>query len=400
MQTVELLDHQYRFIHAKHKVTALICGVGAGKSFAGRIWCIKKALENPETLGFIGANTYSQLRDTVLTPLFETLDEMGIPHRFNAQTGELSIADAKIKCSSLENFNMLRGIEIGWCYLDEIRDLKQEAFMMMLGRLRDRKSQELELRATTTPNGFDWIYDLFAGEKTTEDFAFIHASTKDNPHLPESYLRTLTSNYDSQFAKQELEGQFVSLTAGRVYHAFDRDIHTGSYEPREGLYTLHVGVDFNVNPLTAVIAEMTANDIRVIDEIHLADSNTFQLAAELRKRYPKHTLVAYPDATGKARKTSAISSDHAILQDAGIHVKANKVNPLREDRFNTVNKAFQDGILKIDKGCKMLVKNLEQEVHGKNPSDIGHINDALGYLVYYYRPLAPARRRSSTIRFS
>lgn len=397
---ITLLPHQDAFIHDDHKVCALISGVGAGKSFAGRVWIIKKAIDNPDTLGFIGANTYSQLRDTVLNPLFAELETLGLPYNFNAQTGELELAGARIKCAALENFNMLRGIEIGWCYLDEIRDLRQEAFDMMLGRLRCKQSNALQMRCTTTPNGFDWIYDRFAGERQTPEFHMIHATSKDNPYLPEGYLETLRGNYDSKFAAQELEGQFVSLTSGRIYHAFNREIHLKETKMDPSNPTIWVGMDFNVDPMCAVIAVVDTKKIHIIDEIHKSNSNTFEVAAMIRARYPDHIITVIPDATGKARKTCAVSSDHAILQSEGFHVKVGRSNPLREDRFNTVNKLFSEGRLYVDPSCKMLIKNLEQEVHGKNPADIGHINDALGYLCYYYQPLRPKRSKSKVINFN
>lgn len=400
MSTITLLEHQYEFVHATDKVVGLISGIGAGKSYAGRCYIVKKAIDNPGTLGFIGTNTYAQLRDTVLTPLFAELDMMGLPYHYNSQDGMLTIDQAKIKCASLENFNTLRGIEIGWCYLDEIRDLRQEAFMMLLGRLRCRKSKALEMRATTTPNGFDWIYDLFAGEKRNLSFKMIHARSKDNPHLPDGYLDSLLANYDSKFAEQELEGSFVNLTSGKIYHGFDRHKHIIESPIDKDTRYLYVGIDFNVDPLCAVIAEVNTHNINIVDEIHLSNSNTFEAAKEIRKRYPTHSIVCIPDATGKARKTSSLSSDHAILESAGFHVRSSRINPLREDRFNTVNKLFQDNKLTINPNCVKLIKNLEQEIHGKNPADIGHINDALGYLCYFYEPLTPVRQPSKTIRFN
>jgi len=71
-----------------------------------------------------------------------------------------------------------------------------------------------------------------------------------------------------------------------------------------------------------------------------------------------------------------------------------------EDFWNTVNRLFSDGKIRIAPECKMLIKDLEQEVHGKNPADIGHLNDGLGYLCYWYQPLKPLRKKSSTIRFT
>ena len=64
-------------------------------------------------------------------------------------------------CRSLDNYDDIRGLEIGWAWIDETRDTKREAFDVVLGRLRHQHSDRYDVRITTTPKGFNWLHDVF-----------------------------------------------------------------------------------------------------------------------------------------------------------------------------------------------------------------------------------------------
>lgn len=59
-----------------------------------------------------------------------------------------------------------------------------------------------------------------------------------------------------------------------------------------------VGMDVNVNPLSAVIAQMQGNNLCILDEMVLHDSDTRQMCQALRTRYPTREITICPDQTG------------------------------------------------------------------------------------------------------
>lgn len=384
---IELLDHQLKFLQSQKKFTLLLAGIGAGKSFVGSHYAINKTIMEPGVTGFIGANTYSQLQRSTLAALFSVLNDVSIPFSYNQQKGLLRINETDIICATMENYEVHRGIEIGWAWLDEARDMRREAYDVLVGRLRHKKAKRHEIRLTSSPKGYNWMFDYFAGDNKTEQHELIQAASADNEFLPDGYVETLQLQYDSKFAAQELDGKFVNISQGRIYHGFDRKVHVMEYE-HDPRYTIYVGMDFNVSPMTAVIANVTDTHVYVFDEVYLKDSNTTEMAQYLSEKYgPNLTIV--PDATGKALKSSAAGvSDHEILRRAGFRVLAN-VNPFRMDRYNSVNKLFELKRLRISNKCNKLIKDLEQVSfkQGTNLPDtsdknLGHISDALGYLVW------------------
>ena len=382
---LKLLPHQYDFVNMAAKYSLLIGGIGSGKTVGGGTKSLKNISLYPEATGGIFANTYRQLMNSTLASFFKALNELKIPFSFNQQKGVLDICGTKILCLSLENYDVHRGIEIGWGWIDECQDIDEEAFQVISGRLRDSRGP-LQLHLTGSAKGFNWVYKRFAGKNKNDDFKYIKAKTKDNKHLPQSYIDSLYNQYSSKFAQQELEAEFVEISSGRIYYAFDRQAHVGILKDFEG--EIYIGMDFNVTPFTAVIAKVNQNRIYVIDEIYLEDSHTKHACLELIKKGYKGCRII-PDFTGRAMKTSGAGvSDLMILEDYGFIIEGSG-NPLRMDRYNSVNKLFEENNLIINPSCVNLISDvpLVNYEAGKNTPDtkdkmVGHISDALGYLVW------------------
>jgi PBSX family phage terminase large subunit len=342
----------------------------------------------PKALGFIGANTHPQLRQIVLEKLFGILREQNIKYEYNENTGILKALGATVKCSGLDNFDALRGAEYGYFWLDEVRDLKEEAFLMLCGRLRDSNGP-LEGRCTTTPAGFNWVYEHFKGEKKTEHHELIQTTSYENPFLPDGYLEALRGSYDPRFYEQEVLGKFLNLTSGQVYRSFNRDSNVIDRLPFEpGTLPIKIGMDFNVNPMTAVLASEFNGQMYVFAEAYLEDSNTFDMARHISDSYGmwRCPISIIPDSTGKNRKTSSTQSDHQILRSRGFTVEF-QTNPKKTDRYNCVNGLLHHKKLWVHSSCVKTIKDLQQVVYEGNPAHLTHISDALGYLCWKWKPL-------------
>jgi hypothetical protein len=293
---------------------------------------------------------------------------------------------------------VLRGIEVGWIAIDEACLAKEAAYNVAIGRLRCRRSRALEVRCVSTPRGFDFMHARYVGELFTNEHDFIHATALQNHFLPDGYLASLVAAYTEKMYRQEVLAEFVSSAEGNVYHAFERKEHASRPVERLGGLFVVTGMDFNVNPMTAVLANVRGGTLKVFDEVYLKNANTFSMCAEIAKRYPGERIRIVPDATGAARKTSSVKSDHEILRAAGFEVKTSTRNPPVEDRYNTVNARLREGRIEIDPACSMLIRDLERVTHEGNPDYLTHISDALGYLAWHVFPLkrviAPAKQRS------
>ena len=91
--------------------------------------------------------------------------------------------------------------------------------------------------------------------------------------------------------------------SGLVYKSFSVENYAADIEDAGG--PLMVGMDFNVSPMTCVIGQRVVDQLHLFDEISVNDSNTEEMAREIRERYPDRPITVYPDPSGNSRKTSA-----------------------------------------------------------------------------------------------
>lgn len=382
---------QMDFLTAQEKYTLFCGGLGSGKTHGGAGWAMLMANQHPNTKGLITANSYSQLKKATLTKFFQVLDEHGIEYKYKSQEGIIDIDGTIVYAISMENYDLLRGIEVGWCWSDECAFYKEEAFNVLIGRIRDRRGP-CQWKGTTTPNGFNWLYTKFVEEPIPQS-KVVYSRTADNvANLTDTYVNTLRSNYDQRLAQQELDGQFVNLSSGKVYYAFDRNKHCKPVDERG--HSIFCGLDFNVHPLCGVFGFFYEGRIYISNELYQEDSNTFKAAREIQQRYAHTPVRVVPDESGAKRKTSADTTDHEILRRANLIVEKFK-NPPVKDRWNNINRLFDHGLLVIDPKCKKLIEDLEKMTYDNKDPMLSHISDALGYMCWKLNALRKPKREGS-----
>jgi hypothetical protein len=172
-------------------------------------------------------------------------------------------------------------------------------------------------------------------------------------------------------------------------------------------------LDFNVNPMCAVIGQREGDRVRILDELVLPDSNTpavCQAFCDWIARTRSHSIYpvkiqTYGDAAGNGRHTSASRTDWQTVGDffkrqfCDFTRKVPSANPAVKDRVNCVNAMLRnqagDRRLLIDPKCKHLILDFERvhwknDAHGNALPDIdksdparSHVSDALGYMIAY-----------------
>jgi hypothetical protein len=311
---------------------------------------------------------------------------------------------SKVLFRSADNPARLKGPNLAWVGIDEGALISRTAWEVAISRIRHPSARRLSAFITTTPEGFNWLFDEFV-QKKRRGYEVIYARTDENRYLPEEYVRDLAAAYDPMLVRQYLMGEFVNPSAGRVYQPFDRSVHVKSgidYDPR---LPLALAIDFNVNPLHAAAIQLSGGAALVVDEIVLPSSNTYELCQEARARYGAAPITAYPDPTGRARKTAGLpgaSSDFAILMSHGLEVLARSSSPAVKDRINAVNRRLMDSSgragLYVSDRCREVIRSFEQTCYKPGSSvvdksaGVEHMTDAIGYFIEYEYPIRPPLR--------
>jgi PBSX family phage terminase large subunit len=266
------------------------------------------------------------------------------------------------------------GNEYSTMYFNECSQLDYQSITLA----RTRLAQQNGLRKVTyydqnPPKKSHWSYWLFEKhidpiEDEALDDGFDYQSILMNPednidNIDPEYLKLLEKMPEKD-KKRFLLGLYDDESDGNAYYSFKRDQHVKPVKKLPGTY--FIGTDFNVDPMTSVIVQLVDNQIQVIDEVFLHNSDTYKLCAELKKR-GYAGLQVIPDSTGRNRKTSG-QSDFDILKDHGFVVMST-YNPFVTDRVNNVNRLFTNNEIVIDNKCKKLIADLEKVVWRDNKLD-------------------------------
>lgn len=300
----------------------------------------------------------------------------------------------EIHVAGLDQPQRLEGSPWDGFLIDEIDDVKQGFWDEHLRPcLSDRRGWSILFGV---PNGMAFLYSLSQYPTRFDDWAFFSWPSREV--LPADEIASALATMDARTFRQEYEASFET-SSGRVYYAFDRD---GIREPTLDILAsqdIRVGMDFNVEPMAAVIFVERGSETWVIDEIVIErNSNTHEMVAEIRHRYDSRARLAYPDPAGNQRKTSAPvgSSDHEILRKAGFEVFARASTISVRDGINAVNSRFcsADGQRRmfVSPKCRKLIEALNRHCYKPGTSqpdqdNFVHILDAMRYPIEYLHPV-------------
>ena len=213
MPEILLSPTQHAFVTDPERFTAFIGGIGSGKSFAGAVKALLEAQAG--TVGLVLAPTYPMLRDATLRT-FRDIAGDAIADFSKSDMIARMVTGGEILFRSADNPERLRGPNLHWAWIDEGALCPPDTWDIVIGRLRaDGLAGKCWI--TSTPKGRNWLY------QRRDMMKIYKAKTADNRHLSPDFIQSLKASYSGDFARQELEGEFISLE-GRVYDMFN-DAH-------------------------------------------------------------------------------------------------------------------------------------------------------------------------------
>ena len=360
-----------------------------GKSYLSLMWLLSRKIE-PNERRWIITPTYRQGKTTtwkLLRTIFRDYD---------AQVNESELLvklpnGAEIAIKGSEQENNLRGAGIDMVCMEEYSYIKPHVWEEIIYPMLT--TTDGDALFIGTPNGYDHLYDAYMlGQGKSIDWKSWQFKTVDGGFVPEKEIEKAKSMMDERAFRTEFLASFET-TGNRAAYNFDRQIHVKQTDQRTS--RLAWGIDFNVDYMSAVLIMEFTNSIHYLNEIRLTNSNTEEMAKEMKKIAPN--IPVYPDAAGRSRSTTSNRSDHQILKDHSFYIIAKKANPPIIDRLNALNRMLKDANGKIrmtvDPKCVYLIKDLEQVQRTRDgkidKSDIKltHMMDACSYYISYKYPV-------------
>lgn len=410
-------DAQYDVHVDPSRFRVLVAGRRFGKTYLAILELVLTALLEPQSICWYVAPTYRMAVDIAWDQLKAIVELIAPTKVQKISEGSLTVRfdnQSLIALKGAEDPDALRGRRLKKLVVDEFAWIVKRAWTEVLRpSLADSRGSALFI---TTPRGFNWAYDLYLrGKQGDQDeeggsWSSWQFTTLDGGRVSQSEIDEARNELDPKTFRQEFEASFEAM-GGRVYDLFTREPYPrGNVDPSvlDDGGPILVGLDFNVNPMSAVIAQRqrwpAGERCVVIDSVELPSSNTEEMARYLKEHYGMRTdewgervprrVVICPDPAGGSRSTTAPlgTTDLTILRRAGFDVRALPSHPAVVDRINNVQamlcSADNTRRLIVHPRATALVKGLEGMVYKEGTSQpdktlgLDHITDALGYLLW------------------
>jgi Terminase large subunit, T4likevirus-type, N-terminal/Terminase RNaseH-like domain len=402
---------QEAFVYSKAPFPAFCGGFGSGKTAAGiaRIMRLKRLCPNQDVAYYLP--TYGLVEDIAYKRFPAMFERLGLNFKLNQQKAVMQTDIGDIIFRTMDNPARIVGYEVAHSLIDELDTLPTEKARDVWNKVIARNRQKAftasgqsvanTVAVATTPEGFRFVYERWQKNKT-DGYVLFKAKTSDNANnLPANYIQTLVDTYPENLRLAYLDGEFVNLTSGSVYQEFDRKLNycDSVVQERE---PLHVGMDFNVGKMAAVVWVLRETNPHAVNEFTDV-FDTPAMCALIKRTYPNHAIYIYPDASGNARKSqNASESDLTILRQAGFTVLVNSRNPAVKDRILATNAMMHNqGIRKLfvnTDTCPALTESFEKQAYDKNgepdkSSGLDHVIDAATYFIAYKFPILTQTKR-------
>ncbi len=119
------------------------------------------------------------------------------------------INGARIYVRGADRPDTLRGVSLTYAVLDEVADIKPEAWEQVIrASLSDKKGRAMFIG---TPKGRNWFYDLWRQEK--DEWKSWHFTTQDNPLIDPSEIESAKKTLSTFAFKQEYMASFSNAGA-------------------------------------------------------------------------------------------------------------------------------------------------------------------------------------------
>ena len=409
----KLTETQRAFAISRAPFPAFVGGFGSGKTAAAmaRAMALKSHFRDCDIAYYLP--TFPLVEDIALRRFPELCERKGWAHKIRGgNSPHITFPGAgRIIFRTMEHPHRIVGYEVAHSIVDELDTLPtekaREVWNKIIARNRQKCGMPNSVAVATTPEGFRFVYERWVKDRKP-GYELFRAKTTDNEaHLPPDYIPNLRNTYPSNLLSAYLDGEFVNLTAGSVYAEFDRKLNASAetIKPNE---PLHVGMDFNVGQMAAVVFVLRDGEPHAVQE-QAGLLDTPAMIVRLKDRYDGHPIFVYPDASGQARKSNnASESDLSLLRQAKFTILANPANPAVKDRVLSMNQMIHvagNRRLRVNiDGCPGFVEGLEKQAYAKSgepdkTAGLDHLLDAGGYFIAHKYPVVSRAARSVRVSF-
>jgi len=396
----DVYDQSQFTANTSHRFHNFTSGVGAGKTVAGIIRMLANVQAwNPGETGMIVAPNSIALKNVILPELSKwgILDAWDYKGPQSSEPGLHAPNGTRVLLESANNdrkIERLRGPTLAWFWMDEAAIIPRKAWDILTGRLRTGQYRNAWI--TTTPRGFNWVYDTFHPESDDQLDSVnnvLGVPSYANPHLPIDYRRDILGEWTGHFRSQEVEGAFVQ-PEGLVHDWFDRDTHVvDAGELPASFDRFLFGVDWGFYPHPAAILALGVRDgtYYVLEE-HYETRNTTGDLADVLVGTEDGALGGMMDRWGRGPVYCDPSEPANIQQFKRRGMSAKKADNAVDPGIAHVTSLADE--FRVAETCQNLINEFNQYRYQDGGDDVvkesDHAQDGLRYALFTDSTRTPA----------
>lgn len=281
----------------------------------------------------------------------------------------------------------IQGCTLALAYSDEVVNMPQSVWNMLIGRLRVPGAQFF---GTCNPEGpSHWFKKEILDQAFEKDVKYWTFLMEDNPVLTTEYKERMKKMYTGMWYKRYILGEWA-VAHGLIYDAFDNE---NIYEhPKENPNYYIVGIDYGTSNATAAVLcgirpnrwpQITVEEEYYYDSVKQGRQKTDdELANDIKKFIGyRNILAVYVDPSAASLKLE--------LRNRGLPVIDAKNDVI--SGIKIVSKFISGKNIIIQKGCKTLIEVMQSYCWDPSAADRGedkplkkfeHIADALRYCIF------------------
>lgn len=379
-------------IESGKKITLCIGGRQGGKTYAGARECLKQIYKygRKPNIGWIVSPTYPM--SLVVEREFENaagwfeqggliLKKLAGQRAYLLHPPKGQTEPFRVEIKTAENPDRLRGAGLGFIWLDEAAMMSEDVYQILLGCILATKGV---IFMTSTPRGRNWFYKLFLDAETSPLIGAVRFKSTENVHLGKDELLLMKGRLSEDFARQELDAEFVSFD-GLVYKGFNWDKHVIppvlQIPPNSEMIA---GIDNGYgDPFAHLWILKHDGKFYVVDEYYEKGRPLDSVANSIKTSpWDKYVIRRWHDPSG-AQERADLLDRHGI----GTY-------PARNDivaGINEVEKLFEQNRIFIAQNCVNTLSEITQyhftqrtdRNSGEEPVDaFNHAMDALRYAIF------------------
>lgn len=361
------------------KYTVLTYGgaMGGGKSYVAIAYLIFLCKVYPKSKWCVIRDSVPTLKKTALET-FKKLCPTNFLSGWNQQEMTATFSNGSRLMFMAEDyqndkdFDRFKGLEVNGFLLEQIEELQEgllDICLIRAGRWRIDPMPKPIILATVNPTQ-NWvkqkIYDRYIAGTLPEDWYYLPATITDNGELASDseYMKNL-SRLDPLTFRRYVQGDWSAFeTKNRFWYTFNKPKHV---QPRQYTPTaeLMLSFDFNCDPMTCVVGQEVGEELRIIRNYKIPDSDIYQLCDRILVDYPTALYLVTGDATGANRSalTQGNVNYYTVIQNklnlAQAQMRQPAINGSHQDSYILCNSILQHKQVVIDPSCTDLIFDME-----------------------------------------